>query len=180
MVYVPVTWLLASEMLVLPDLHTLEWTMSELLKLKMNTVPEMDPKQTSEHDGLNGPFRGDFLRRVTCCVSVLELFILYCNALIIPNYSSAIVHSVIPYLVGRSQLGASLLEIKEKVHLEFLQPCFLTILGMPRTLPPLKEVLNRLKRLDRVFREIDFYPLECKKMLMSKKVLPKWCRNLEQ
>ena len=27
-------------------LHTLEWTMSELLELKLSTVPEMDPKQT--------------------------------------------------------------------------------------------------------------------------------------
>ena len=125
----------------------IQWTMSELLELKMNTVPELDPKQTSEHDGLNGLFHGDFLRHVTCCVSILELVILYCNALIIPN-TSAIVHSVIPYLVGRSQLSASLLEIKEKVQLEFLQPCFLTFLGMPRTLPTLEEVLNRLKRVE--------------------------------
>ena len=133
-----------------------------ITELKMSTVTEMDPKQTSEHDGLNGLFRGDFLRRITCCVSILELFILYCNALIKPD-SSAIVHSVIPYRVGRSQLGASLLEIKERVQLEFLQPCFLTVLGMPRTLPPLKEVLNRLNRVDRIFREIGFYSLECSK-----------------
>ena len=33
-------------MLVLPDFYTLEWTMSELLELKLSTVPEMDPKQT--------------------------------------------------------------------------------------------------------------------------------------
>ena len=41
-------------------LHTLEWTMNEFLELKMSAV-EMDPKQTSEHDGLNGLSRCDFL-----------------------------------------------------------------------------------------------------------------------
>ena len=40
----------ASEMLVLPDFHTLERTMSELLELKMSEVPEMDPNKTSEHN----------------------------------------------------------------------------------------------------------------------------------
>ena len=60
MLYVLVTWLLASEMLNLPDFHTLEWTMSELLELKMAAVPEMEPNQTSEHNGLNGLSLGDF------------------------------------------------------------------------------------------------------------------------
>ena len=60
MLYIQATWLLTSEMLVLPDFYTLEWTMNEFLELKMSAV-EMDPKQTSEHDGLNGLSPGDFL-----------------------------------------------------------------------------------------------------------------------
>ena len=79
MLYVQVTCLLASEMLLLPDLHTLEWTMSELLELKISAVPKMDPKQTSEHNGLNGLSPGDSL---ICFDSTLELFILHCNAFI--------------------------------------------------------------------------------------------------
>ena len=74
-------------------------------------------------------------------VSILELFFLHCNALITHD-SSVKMHSVVPYLVGVSQLGASLPKTKEL--------CFLAILGMPRTLPPLREVLIGLKRAERV------------------------------
>ena len=83
---------------------------------------------------------------------VLHVVFLYWSYLfgIAPD-SSALVHSVIPYLVGGSQLGASLPKNKKNLQLKFLQPCFLAILGMPRTLPPLKEVLTRLKRVERVF-----------------------------
>ena len=44
MSYVPVPRSLASEVLVLPDLYSLEWTMDELPKDKLNTVTEMDPQ----------------------------------------------------------------------------------------------------------------------------------------
>ena len=85
-------------------------------------------------------------------VSMFELFILHCNALITHD-SSAMMHSVVPYLVGGTQLGASLPKTKEKLQLKFLQLSFLANLGMPRTLPPLKEVLTGLKRVERVFLE---------------------------
>ena len=44
MSYVPVPRTLASELLVLPDLHTPEWTMGERSEDKMNTVTELDPQ----------------------------------------------------------------------------------------------------------------------------------------
>ena len=44
--------------------------MSELLELKMSAMPEMDPKQTSERNGLNGLSLGDFLFCITCCVRI--------------------------------------------------------------------------------------------------------------
>ena len=83
-------------------------------------------------------------------VSLLELFISHCNASITHD-SSAMMHSVVSYVVGGSQLGASLPKTKEKLQLKFLPLCILAILGMPRTLPPLKEILTGLKRVERVF-----------------------------
>ena len=122
---------MASKMLVLPDLHTHEWTMNELLELKMSTVPEMEPSKTSEHNGLKGLSLCDFLRCFTCSVSILVLFILHCNAFTILA-SSAIVHFLVHNLLGGSQLGASLLEIKEELQLKSLQICFLAFLGRLR------------------------------------------------
>ena len=107
MLYVLVTCLLSSEMLVLPDLHTLECTMSELLELKLSAVPEMDPNQTSEHNGLNGLSLGDSLCRVVffhieAIHFALQRFFYtpfkcYCAF-------------VVPYLVCGLQLGGFLLE----------------------------------------------------------------------
>ena len=130
---------MASKMLVLPDLHTHEWTMNELLELKMSAVPEMEPNKTSEHNGLKGLSLCDFLRCFTCSVSILVLFILHSNAFTI-HTSRVFVHFLVPNLIGDSQLGASLLEIKEKLQLKSLQLCFLAFLGMPcRCTFPLKK-----------------------------------------
>ena len=87
---------------------------------------------------------------VLLVVSILELFILHCNALITHD-SSTMMHSVVPYLVGGSQFGACLPAKQKKLQLKFLELCFLAIFGVPRTIPPLKEVLTGLKQVERVF-----------------------------
>ena len=79
--------------------------------------------------------------------------------------------SVVPYLVGGSQLGASLPQTKEKLQSKLLQLCFLAILGKPRTLPHLKEVLNGLKRVERVFLE---------KLFLSSRILKKVLKSKDQ